>query len=128
MTIANPQVNSSSLTSDQAAQVADTFSALGDPTRARIVFALTQGEFSVNMLASMTDVSPSAVSHHLSRLRSSRLVRARRAANQVFYTIDDAHVSRLFFEALHHLDHVRQNLPGPETVFPLGMTVPAADV
>jgi DNA-binding transcriptional ArsR family regulator len=128
MTITNPQGNPPSLTSDQAALVADIFSALADPTRARIVFALTHGEFSVNMLASMADVSPSAVSHHLARLRSSRLVRPRRAANQVFYTIDDAHVSRLFYEAIHHLDHVRQNLPGPEAVFPLDTTVPATDL
>jgi len=85
--------------------------ALGDPTRARIVFALTQGEQSVNALAELAEVSVSAVSHHLARLRNIRLVKARRAANQVLYSVDDAHVARLYQEALFHLDHLKRNLP-----------------
>ena len=96
---------------EQAKFVAQTFAALGDPTRARIVFALTQGEQSVNALAELTNVSVSAVSHHLARLRNIRLVKARRAANQVFYSVDDAHVAQLYQEALFHLDHLKRNLP-----------------
>lgn len=98
---------------DQAELIAEIFAALGDPTRARIVYALTRGEYSVNALAEMAGVSASAVSHHLARLRSIRLVRSRRSGNQVFYTVDDEHVSRLFYEAIHHLDHIRRNLPAP---------------
>ena len=56
-------------------------------------------------------MSASAVSHHLARLRDIRLVQTRRAGNQVFYSVDDAHVANLFREALHHLDHVKRNLP-----------------
>ena len=96
---------------DQAELLAQLFAALGDPTRARIIFALTHGEFSVNALAEMAGVSASAVSHHLARLRAIRLVRARRRGNQVFYCVDDAHVSRLYQEALSHLQHVRAALP-----------------
>jgi DNA-binding transcriptional ArsR family regulator len=96
---------------DQAELLAQFFAALGDPTRARIIFALTHGEHSVNSLAEMAGVSASAVSHHLARLRGIRLVRARRRGNQVFYCVDDAHVSRLYQEALNHLQHVRANLP-----------------
>ena len=100
-----------SLPSEHADFVAETFAALGDPTRARIVFALTRGEQSVNALAEMTEVSASAVSHHLARLRNIRLVKTRRAGNQVFYSVDDAHVAGLFREALFHLDHVKRKLP-----------------
>jgi DNA-binding transcriptional ArsR family regulator len=96
---------------DQAELIAEIFAGLGDPTRARIVFALTRGEYSVNALADMAGVSASAVSHHLARLRSIRLVRSRRSGNQVFYTVDDEHVSRLFYEVMQHLDHIRRNLP-----------------
>lgn len=88
-----------------------TFAALGDRTRSRIVYALTQGEQSVNALAEMAGVSASAVSHHLAHLRDIRLVKTRRAGNQVFYSVDDAHVANLFREALYHLDHVKRNLP-----------------
>jgi DNA-binding transcriptional ArsR family regulator len=99
------------LPSDQAELLAQIFAALGDPTRARIVYALTRGEHSVNALAEMAGVSASAVSHHLARLRGIRLVRAQRRGNQVFYSVDDAHVSRLYLEALNHLQHVQTTLP-----------------
>jgi DNA-binding transcriptional ArsR family regulator len=95
---------------DQAELLAQLFAALGDPTRARIIYGLTHGEHSVNALAEMAGVSASAVSHHLARLRGIRLVRARRRGNQVFYCVDDAHVSRLYQEALNHLQHVRASL------------------
>ncbi len=101
----------SQLPAEHAALVAEIFAALGDPTRARVVYALTRAEQSVNALAELAAASPSAVSHHLARLRRIRLVKARRAGNQVFYSVDDAHVGRLFREALYHLDHVKHNLP-----------------
>lgn len=41
-----------------------------------------------------------AVSHHLARLRDTRLVRTRREGNQVFYSIDSSHVAALIREAL----------------------------
>lgn len=89
----------------------DTFKALSDPTRAQIVFLLTQREYSVNDLSELVPVSASGVSHHLAKLRALRLVNRRRDGNQIFYSIDDEHVAGLFREALYHLDHVRQNLP-----------------
>ena len=92
-------------------EVVDTFKALSDPTRAQILYILTQRELSVNELTEHVPVSASAVSHHLSKLRALGLVRDNRQGNQVFYSIDDSHVASLFREALSHLDHVRQNMP-----------------
>ena len=91
--------------------VVATFKALSDPTRAQLVYLLTNKEYSVNELSENVAVSASAVSHHLAKLRAIRLVRTRREGNHVFYSIDDSHVAALFGEALYHLDHVRQNLP-----------------
>lgn len=105
------------LTPEQALFIADNFAALGDPSRARIIFVLTQGEHSVNALAEIAKISPSAVSHHLARLRNLRLVRTRRDANQVFYKVDDEHVACLFQEMLSHLEHIKQSLPDHTTVF-----------
>ena len=99
------------LPEDVLLDIADTFAMLADATRAQIVYLLTKREYSVNELAENVPVSPSAVSHHLARLRAVRLVQTRREGNQVFYSIDDAHVEALFREALYHLDHVRRNLP-----------------
>jgi len=111
MTKTNRHIPPAFLTPKQAEFIADNFAALGEPSRARIIFALTQGEQSVNALAEIAEISPSAVSHHLARLRSLQLVKTRRAANQVFYKIDDTHVAGLFREMLSHLDHIKQNLP-----------------
>ena len=86
----------------------ETFRMLGDPTRAQLVYLLTRQEYSVNELSEFVQVSASAVSHHLSKLRSAKLVRTRRVGNRVFYTVDDHHVAALFVEALSHLDHVRR--------------------
>lgn len=99
------------LSAEILADVVVTFKALSDPTRAQLIYLLTQQEHSVNELSQFVDVSPSAVSHHLARLRDIRLVRTRRNGNQIFYSIDDSHVAALFREALYHLDHVQQNLP-----------------
>ncbi|MFN2200156.1 MAG: ArsR/SmtB family transcription factor [Caldilineaceae bacterium] len=99
------------LPEDLLSDVVGTFKALSDPTRAQLVYLLTSCEYSVNDLAEFVDVTPSAVSHHLSKLRAIRLVRTRRDGNQIFYSIDDTHVAALFREALYHLDHVRRNLP-----------------
>ncbi|GMQ79257.1 MAG: metalloregulator ArsR/SmtB family transcription factor [Anaerolineae bacterium] len=92
-------------------EIVATFKALSDPTRAQLVFLLTNQEYSVNELSEHVAVSASAVSHHLAKLRAIRLVRTRREGNHIFYSIDDSHVAALFGEALYHLNHVRQNLP-----------------
>jgi DNA-binding transcriptional ArsR family regulator len=99
------------LPEDILADVAATFKTLSDPTRAQLIYLLTEQEYSVNDLSKYVAVTASAVSHHLAKLRAIRLVRTRREGNQVFYSIDDSHVAALFREALYHLDHVRQNLP-----------------
>jgi len=107
----NDYLEISDLPLEQAEQIAQIFAALGDPTRARIVYLLTQDEHSVNVLAEIAGVSASAVSHHLARLRDVRLVKARRRGNQVFYSVDDEHVSTLYRQVLHHLAHLKESLP-----------------
>src|SRR6476646_11593853 len=71
--------------------VADTFRILGDPTRIRILDALSGGELCVCDIASLAAISESAVSHQLRLLRSMRLVKSRRAGRLVFYALDDQH-------------------------------------
>lgn len=89
----------------------ETLKLLADMTRLRIVWALLHGEHSVNELASHVGAQPSAVSQHLARLRLSRVVRARRQGNRIFYLAENDHVRRLVEEALFHADHVAQALP-----------------
>ena len=88
----------------------ETFQALADPTRARILYALTKRPLCVRDLAILVGVSTSAVSHQLRFLRDRRLVKPRRDGNIIYYTVDDHHVAALFKEADYHVDHVRQGL------------------
>ena len=91
--------------------IVETFKALADPTRARILYALIQQPLCVRDLAILVGVSESGVSHQLRFLRDRRLVKARREGNIIYYVVDDHHVAALFKEADYHVDHVRQGLP-----------------
>ncbi len=88
-----------------ALRVAELFGALSDPSRLRIIAALTGGERNVQALAEIAGVSPSAISHQLRGLRQMRLVRPRKSGRQVFYTLDDEHVADLFRQGLDHVRH-----------------------
>jgi DNA-binding transcriptional ArsR family regulator len=84
--------------------LADTFRVLGDPTRVRILDALSGGELCVCDIASLVGISESAVSHQLRLLRGMRLVRPRRAGRLVFYALDDHHIIELLRQALTHVE------------------------
>lgn len=88
---------------DTVTGLADTFRALGDPTRVRILDALSHGELCVCDLAAVLSLSQSAVSHQLRLLRGLRLVRARREGRMVFYALDDLHVVDLLRQGLKHV-------------------------
>jgi DNA-binding transcriptional ArsR family regulator len=84
--------------------VTTTFKLLGDPTRVRLVDALTHGERCVSDLASLVGLSESAISHQLRLLRAARLVRVRRAGRLAFYALDDHHVAGLLHDTRKHVE------------------------
>ncbi len=91
--------------------VVRAFRALGDETRAKLLYALLSGPLCVRDLALVAGASESAVSHQLRLLKNWRLVKAeRRGSNQIEYRLDDHHVGALFKEAEFHADHVRRDL------------------
>lgn len=98
-------------TDELLAVVVEAFQALGDPTRARILYALGTGPLCVRDLAILVGVSESAVSHQLRTLRDRRVVKPRRDGNIIYYAVDDQHIAALIREAEYHADHVRQGLP-----------------
>src|SRR4249920_1095301 len=92
------------VTSDDVEGLAATFRALGDPTRVRILDALSHGELCVCDLAAVLGVSQSAVSHQLRLLRGLRLVRSRRDGRMIFYSLDDQHIMSIFKQTLQHVE------------------------
>lgn len=92
------------LDADTVQTVADVFRLLGDPTRVRLVDALSHGERCVCDLATLVGLTESAVSHQLRLLRAARLVRVRRAGRQAFYSLDDHHVLGLVHDTRRHVE------------------------
>jgi len=84
-------------------ELAEIFRALGDSSRAKIVYSLLKQELCTCDLAAITDHSESSVSQHLRILRQLRLVKSRRSGKQVFYSLDDMHIRILLLVCLHHL-------------------------
>ncbi len=85
--------------------MAESFSALADPTRLRILALLYAGERSVNDLADHLEISQSGVSHQLRILRSLNIVRYRKQGRRVFYDLADDHVRDIFSRTLIHITH-----------------------
>ena len=88
-----------------AFHLADLFSALSDPTRLRIISVLLDGEMNVGEIANQLAMTESAVSHQLRGLRQMKLVRSRKNGRQVYYTLDDDHVAKLYRMGLDHVAH-----------------------
>ena len=91
------------LLEDQAyAQLAETFSALADSNRTKIVYSLMGRELCVCDLAAVVGVSESAVSQHLRILRNLRWVRNRKEGRLVYYSLNDDHIRALMEISLTH--------------------------
>lgn len=85
--------------------LAETFEALADPNRVRLVSALFGCELCVCDLAAVLGMTQSAVSHQLRYLRALRLVRSRKQGRVVYYNLDDDHIRDLFQRGLDHVRH-----------------------
>lgn len=84
-------------------RLAETFRVLGDPTRVRILHALSLEELCVCDIARLLETTKSAVSHQLRLLRSLRVVKYRKDGRIVYYSLDDSHVANLLREGLRHI-------------------------
>ncbi len=86
-------------------KLADLFKLIGDTTRCRILFALDQSEMCVCDLANVLNMTKSSISHQLAVLRRSGVVRCRKSGKEVYYTLDDEHIVKLFEIGLEHINH-----------------------
>ena len=89
---------------DQFFRFAEKIKTLGDPTRLKILFALSQAELCVCDIANLLCVSKSLISHHLRLLKTMRLVRYRREGKMAFYVLDDEHIRNIFTEGFNHIE------------------------
>lgn len=86
-------------------KVADFFKILGDPTRTKILCALDNNEMCVCDIANVLNMTKSSISHQLNTLRQNNIVKSKKIGKEVFYTLDDEHVTEVFEVALSHIGH-----------------------
>jgi DNA-binding transcriptional ArsR family regulator len=84
-------------------KLARTFSVLGDSTRTRIIFALSEAELCVAELSVILSMSHSAISHQMRALKDLDLVRCRKDGRNAYYSLIDRHIENLFKEGLKHV-------------------------
>lgn len=85
--------------------VSQTFKALSDPTRIRILHLLFSGEYPVHEIAEKLSLLQSTVSHQLRFLKNLRLVKFRREGTTLFYSHDDEHVMDILKQTIEHAHH-----------------------
>ncbi|NLY29845.1 MAG: winged helix-turn-helix transcriptional regulator [Firmicutes bacterium] len=91
----------------EVAGLSEIFKVLGDETRTKIIYLLSQEELCVCDLAEILEMSLPAVSHHLRLLKTMRLVKYRRDGRQVYYTLDDDHIVNMIRQAQEHFAEER---------------------
>ncbi|MBP2024648.1 ArsR/SmtB family transcription factor [Peptoniphilus stercorisuis] len=81
------------------------FKVLGDPTRLKIIYALSQSPLCVTDISNMLEMSQSSISHQLALLRNKELIKVDRIGRKAIYSLDDEHVISLFKEGYEHAEH-----------------------
>jgi ArsR family transcriptional regulator, lead/cadmium/zinc/bismuth-responsive transcriptional repressor len=85
--------------------LAETFKAMSDPTRTKIIYALClEKELCVRDIAATISSTDSAISHHLRTLRNMKLVKYNKVGKTAYYSLDDKHINNLFAEGLRHVE------------------------
>lgn len=78
------------------------FSALSNNARMKIVILLFDGKMNVQDMQQIIEISQSAMSHHLSLLKNSELIKSERDGHFMYYELSDNHARSLIELAFEH--------------------------
>lgn len=87
----------------EVAVLAARFKAISEPSRLKILLALSCGELCVEHITQAVGGNQSAVSHQLKTLKDNNIIKARRNGKQVMYSVADGHVMTMISVAKEHL-------------------------
>ena len=93
----------SMLSEENLCRLADLFKVFGDPTRIRILHALSLKELCVCDIAQALGMTQSAISHQLRVLKQFHLVKYRRDGKTIYYSLADSHVHTMLAQGLEHV-------------------------
>jgi ArsR family transcriptional regulator len=91
-------------TDDDVQEMANRFKAISEPSRLKILLALSCGELCVEHLTQAVGGNQSAVSHQLKTLKDNKIIKCRRDGKQVIYSISDEHIMTMINVAKEHLN------------------------
>ena len=80
---------------ERADEAAEFLTLLGNGKRLAIIGHLLEGELSVGSIAGKVELSQSALSQHLAKLRALGLVQTRRDRQMIYYSCESEPVKRL---------------------------------
>ena len=83
--------------------LADFYKLFADESRLKILYLLTMNEMCVSDIAATLNMNQSTVSHQLKTLRNSRIVKYRRDAKIVYYSLDDEHIGQILLQGMLHV-------------------------
>jgi ArsR family transcriptional regulator len=89
---------------DDIGVMAARFKAISEPSRLKILLALSCGELCVEHLTQAVGGNQSAVSHQLKTLKDNKIIKCKRAGKQVIYAISDEHIVTMINVAKEHLN------------------------
>ena len=89
-------------------RLATFYKMIGDSTRCKILFALLEQPMCVCDLANVLSMTKSAVSHQLSKMRGCSMITCEKRGKEVYYRLDDHHVSTIFELSLTHICHRKE--------------------
>lgn len=97
------------LTQDQIITLSDILHLMGETNRLKLLIECLEGPKSVSELAEQLQISVPLTSHHLSLLRSARLLIANREGKHIYYSIYDTHVRCILKDMLKHFTEEMEN-------------------
>ena len=90
---------------DEISVMAARFKAISEPSRLKILLALSAGELCVEHISKAVGGGQSAVSHQLKTLKDNRIIKSRRSGKNILYSVDDDDIMAMIRAAKEHLHH-----------------------
>jgi ArsR family transcriptional regulator len=91
-------------------KLSQLFKVIGDPTRIKILWVLDNHEMCVCDIANALNMTKSSISHQLAILRKEKIVTYKKCGKEVYYTLFDNHVNKLYEIGLEHILHRKGEL------------------
>ena len=83
------------------------YKVFADTTRIKILFALKEVELCVYDICTALSLKQSTVSQQLRFLRQTGIVKSRQEGKNVYYSLDDEHITGVLLMGLEHINEKR---------------------